>query len=144
MKARGSRNRIARLAGVGMAHLERSPWQILWFFAPLLLLGTLFFWWAAHAGDMPPTGAEAHPAWATGKPFPIAYPRFNPLVYTLENELPLVKFGMDDKWAPDPNLIARGESKTYWWLAGFRWFLILAGWVQGILLTFGITRRFRD
>lgn len=73
-----------------------------------------------------------------------AYPVFNPWVYTLENELPLVRFGMDDKWAPDPNLIANGQGWTYWYLTGWRWGLILAGWAQGILLTIGINRRFRD
>ncbi len=144
MKARTHRNRAARLFGVGMAHLERNPWRILWLFVPLLLLGALIFWLAANAGYMPPTSKDVYSAWATGKPFPIAYPQFNSIVYTLENELPVVKFGMDDKWAPNPNLIAQGKTATYWWLAGFRWFLILAGWVQGILLTFGITRRFRD
>ena len=62
---------------------------------------------------MPPTSEDVYSAWATGKPFPIAYPRFNPIVYTLESELPLVKFGTDEKWAPDPNLIAKGGAGTF-------------------------------
>ena len=93
---------------------------------------------------MPPTSTEAYNAWAAGTPLPIAYPRFNALIYTLENELPLVKFGMDDKWGPDPNLAVRRKFWAYRFLAGFRWFLILAGWVQGVLLTLGVTRRFRE
>ncbi len=126
---------------------------------PLLILlpFVLFFFWGANTyqrawdqGQISPTASDAFiqkPAGASptqASQYAHAYPVFNPWIYTLENELPLVKFGMDDKWAPDPNLIARGEAATYWGLAVFRWFLILAGWVQGILLTFGITRRFRD
>ena len=144
MKVRSSRNPITRSVGIPMAHLERNPWSILWLFLPLLIIGALVFWLGASARVMAPTNKDAYSAWATNERFPLAYPRFNPLVYTLENELPLVKFGMDDKWAPDPNLIVKGDTGTYWSLSIFRWFLILAGWVQGIMLTIGINRRFRD
>jgi hypothetical protein len=144
MKARSLANPTSRSVGILMAHVEKNPWSILWLFLPLLMIGTSVFWWAAVTGKMQPTSADAYFAWASGKPFPVAYPRFNPWVYTLENELPLVKFGMDDKWAPDPNLITRRNANTYWFLACFRWVLILAGWIQGIMLSIGINRRFRD
>ena len=142
--ARESKNPLRRFFGIRLAMLEENPWSILRVFFALLLAGTVLYWWAAETGKMPPTSEDAYAAWSTGKPFPIAYPRFNPLVYSLENELPLVKLGMDDKWAPDSNLIAHGQPTTYWSLAAFRWFLILAGWIQGILLTVGINRRFHD
>jgi len=142
--ARESTNPLERFLAVRLALLEENPWSILRLFFALLLAGTLLYWWAAGTGKMPPTSEDAYSAWATGKPFPIAYPRFNPLVYSLENELPLVKLGVDDKWAPDSNLIVRGRPTTYWSLAAFRWFLILSGWIQGILLTVGINRRFHD
>jgi hypothetical protein len=41
-------------------------------------------------------------------------PRFNPLIYSLANDLPQVKFGLDDKWAPDqtykPDLFVFGRN----------------------------------
>ena len=143
-KAREGKNPLTRRAGMALAHLEENPLRILWAFVLLLAAGTGIFWVAAAGGEMPPTGKDAYAAWASGRPFPIAYPRFNPLVYALENELPVVRFGMDDKWAPDPNLAAHGRFWTYWFLAGARWLLILAGWVQGIVLTIGVSRRFRE
>jgi len=142
LKARASKNPFRRKLGLLLAEIERNPWTIFIVFLPLLLLGTAIFWSSAH--HMPPTNSDASRAWASGTAYPAAYPRFNPLVYTLENELPLIKFGMDDKWAPDPNLSTQGRSGLYWFLVCFRWFLIAAGWVQGILLTVGINRRFRD
>lgn len=144
MKAQTSENPFSRWAWKGMAHLERNPWSILWAFIPLLAIGSLVFWSAANVGMMPPTNAMAYSAWATGKPFPGTYPKFNPLAYTLENELPLVRFGLDDKWAPATNLSSHGKLLLYWLLSSFRICLILAGWVQGVLLTVGINRRFRE
>jgi hypothetical protein len=142
LKARSLKNPVLRWLNLQLAEIERNPWRMFWAFLPLLLLGTAIFWSAAH--HIPPTNSEASRSWASGAAYPAAYPRFNPLVYTLENELPLIKFGMDDKWAPDPNLATQHQSGLYWSLAGFRWFLIAAGWIQGILLTVGINRRFRD
>jgi hypothetical protein len=75
------------------------------------------------------------PKSATILDLPAAYPRFNPVVYTLEKELPLVNFDLDDNWAPDPKLAAQGNWQAYWALAGFRWLLILVGWAQGIVLS---------
>ena len=110
-----------------MAHLEINPWLILSLFLALLMFVTAVSWHAALDGQMPPTSTEAYNAWAAGTPLPIAYPRFNALIYTLENELPLVKFCMDDKSEPDPNLAIRSKFWAYWFQAGFRLFLILAG-----------------
>jgi hypothetical protein len=87
------------------------------------------------------------------------YPRFAPFVYTLENALPLVKLGMDDKWAPDPFhggdawFPGHGWSwclqwlamfNSYWFLAGVRWFLILFGWFQAAVLGAALTSRFKS
>ena len=135
---------------VPLALLSWEPLLILLPFVLILFWGSRTYQQAWDQHEMRPTAADTliqRPVGATdahADEFAHAYPVFNPWIYTLENELPLVRFGMDEKWGPDPNLAARGEAKTYWWLAGFRWFLILGGWIQGILLTFGITRRFRD
>jgi hypothetical protein len=39
---------------------------------------------------------------------------FNPVVYALENVLPVVKLGQDSAWAPDPE--ANGS-----WLPEWKW-----------------------
>lgn len=132
-----------------LALLSWEPLLVLLPFSLILLWGHQTYQKAWDQHQIRPTASNVFIQEPAGTPttqadqYAHAYPVFNPWIYTLENELPLVRFGMDEKWAPDPNL-AQGNAKTYWWLAGFRWFLILAGWVQGILLTFGITRRFRD
>lgn len=144
LRARASRNPLRRTLGLLLAEIERNPWSIFSIFLPLLLLGTVIFWAAASSREIRPTNHDAYGAWLTNEHYELAYPRFNPLLYTLENELPLIKFGIDDKWGPDPNLVTSGNPQLYWFLAGFRWLLIAAGWIQGILLTVGINRRFRD
>jgi hypothetical protein len=135
---------------VCLAFLSWEPLLVLIPFLLILYCGAKTYQQAWDEQLIRPTAAEAwvqKPASSTpprAAQFAGAYPYFNPWIYTLENELPLAKFGMDDKWAADPNLIAQGKAAVYWRLAGLRWFLILAGWAQGILLTLGINRRFHD
>lgn len=132
------------------ALLSWEPLLILVFFALILFWGHQIYQRAWDQHQISPTVADAFTQRPTGSPparpspYAHAYPVFNPWIYTLENELPLVKFGMDDKWAPDPNLITQGNAKAYSSLTRFRLFLIFAGWIQGVLLTLGISRRFRD
>jgi hypothetical protein len=56
------------------------------------------------------------------------YPRFNPLVYSLENDLPLLKLGFDDKWAPDQNYHAKDPIISYENLRWTRVLVVLLGW----------------
>jgi hypothetical protein len=133
-----------------LALFSWEPLLVLFPFLLILCWGAQTYQKADDQNQILPTAADIFvnkapsPAQTQADGYKSAYPVFSPWIYTLENELPLVKFGMDDKWAPDPNLPRKGQARTYWWLAGFRWFLIIAGWVQGILLTLGINRRFHD
>ena len=91
--------------------------------------GSPIFWNAGWKNAMSPTSKDACGVWSQRKPCSVAYPSFNPIVYSVENVLPSVKLGQDEKWAPNPT-----QPATHWWtsygfLAGFPWFLILAGWV---------------
>jgi hypothetical protein len=132
-----------------LAFLSFEPLLVLVPFLLILYCGSQTYRQAWNQHFIRPTAAEAwvqKPA-ASAPPagqFASAYPFFNPWIYTLDNELPLAHFGMDDKWAPDPNLIVEDKAQAYWRLAGLRWFLILAGWAQGILLSLGINRRLND
>ena len=55
------------------------------------------------AGGMVPTDKDACDKFCQpGAPVPEHYPSFSPLVYSVENSLPLVKLGQGNKWQPDP------------------------------------------
>jgi hypothetical protein len=53
----------------------------------------------------------------------------------------VVKLGQDDSWGPDAD---HSSFTLYWSLMGMRWFLILAGYVQGGILAAAVSGRFRS
>jgi hypothetical protein len=63
------------------------------------------------------------------------YPKFNAFVYSLETFLPLVKFGIGERWAPNANLGTAGSVLRY-----YLWIHITAGWVLTTLWLGGLTR----
>ena len=146
-----------RTAAIAFAWLEERPSRILYSIALTLLLGTLIFAGAGpnRSGAMVPTAKDS-----AGRPISGAalayYPRYEPFVYTLDNALPLVKLGMDDKWTPDPNhggdgwfpeyrwLDWLGWFNSYWFLTVSRWLLILSGWFQAAVLGAALTSRFKS
>jgi hypothetical protein len=81
------------------------------------------------------------------------YPKYQPFVYTLENAVPLVKLGMDDKWTPNPSpefcrpwfpkLPYLFFVSTYGILVFTRWFLIVWGWAQATILAAAVADRFK-
>jgi hypothetical protein len=74
----------------------------------------------------------------------MTYPPFNPFIYSLENVLPLVKLGQDDKWAPDAAHKPRVLFASYRLLAWLRWVLIIAGWVQVTVLAAAVGSQFKS
>jgi hypothetical protein len=125
------------------ARLEEQPLRILLPILLLTLLGSFVFKYAEIEGSIAPTNREVYIAWSKGRPYDVAYPRFNPIIYSLENGLPLVKLGQDDKWAPDPIHQSTSWITNYTVLSCFRWFLILAGWAQATVLASAIGSRFK-
>ena len=142
-KAQWRNNPLARELAILFARLEEQPLRILISIAFCVGLGTALFWpMQAHFA---PTSDAAYTATSKtdgkAKDVPLAYPKFQPIVYTLENVLPLVKLGQDDHWGPD----ARSSSSSlYWSLMLMRWFLILAGWAQGVVLAAAVSSRFKS
>jgi hypothetical protein len=77
-------------------------------------------------------------------------------LYTLENSVPLVKLGMDEKWMPDPKhkpqpwfpqfrwLDWLGWFNSYWFLVTSRVLLIFLGWFQAGVLGAALLRRFKE
>ena len=72
-----------------------------------------------------------------------AYPRFNPFIYSLENDLPLVKSGLGDKWEPDQTYKSKNPVVSYQALRWARVLLILCGWFQATVLAAAIGSRFK-
>jgi hypothetical protein len=137
-------NRSTRAWRIGFAKLQQQPF---WVLAPIVLttsLATCLFWLASVRGAMAPTSKEAYIAWSTGSRVDAAYPRFNPFIYSLENDLPLVRFGLDDKWAPDQTYKPKDHIVSYGTLRWARVLLILCGWLQATLLAAAIGSRFKD
>jgi hypothetical protein len=146
----------------GTVHLlEEAPLRILYTIAITLLLGTVVFAGASFRGSMIPTNRDAYDSGqGVAKAAMRHYPPFNPFIYTLENTVPLVKLGMDDKWTPDtqPNptppcdnwcWLSKSANKipifrNYAFLATTRWLLIFAGWFQAAVLGAALTSRFKS
>jgi hypothetical protein len=143
---------------IAFALLEEVPLRICWSIALTLALGTLIFAGADRSGAMfPSVQIQPNAILPDGrvKLLSIHYPPFQPLVYTLENAVPLVKLGMDEKWMPDPKhdpvpwfplvcwLNWLKWFNSYWFLMVSRWGLILGGWVQATILAASVADRFR-
>ena len=131
---------VSRWMQVRFARLEQAPHRIAWYMLFLVLFGACVFKYAELKGAMAPTEKDAYITWSQGEEYTTAYPRFNPVIYALENDLPLIRLGQDDKWAPDANYRPSALIKFLSWL---RWFLIVAGWVQATILVSAIGSRFK-
>lgn len=132
-----------RALALAFAWLEEVPARILYSIAVSLIMGGLIFSHAGSLGALAPTESQAYEAFIKGRPMPAAYPALNPFVYTVENALPLVKLGQDDKWAPDPRYVSSNWLTNYWFLMWVRWSLILFGWFQATVLAAALVSRFK-
>jgi hypothetical protein len=143
VKARSS-GRIMRVSKVVFAKLQQQP---LWILLPIILttsIATGLFGIAGAKGAIAPTNKDAYAAWSKGTTLAASYPRFNPLVYSLENDLPLLKLGFDDKWAPDQNYHAKDPIISYETLHWARALVVLLGWFQATVLAAAIGLRFKN
>jgi hypothetical protein len=134
---------LARNWAIAFAWLEEVPLRILYSITLTVLLGWFIFGHGGSRGALAPTDAKAYAAFISGAPLPAAYPTLNPFVYTLENALPLVKLGQDERWAPDQRHSPTGPLTNYWFLMWSRWLLILAGWFQATVLAAALSSRFK-
>jgi hypothetical protein len=115
------------------------PLWAFWEVVGLSALGWIIYRRGYLAGNVVPTDRDAYRSFkASGQP-PGHYSSFAPLIYSVENSLPLVKLGQADRWQPDPNLqisvMQRPNLKTSlgpqkhwpWWLKWLRGSLVLCG-----------------
>jgi hypothetical protein len=134
---------LSRATQTAFAWVEEAPPRILWFVGVTFVLFASIFWYAGAKGALAPTEKDAYEAFVAGAPLKGAYPRLNPFVYTLENALPLVKLGQDDKWAPDPGFPSKQLATNYWFLMWSRWILVIWGWFQAGILGAAVIERFK-
>jgi hypothetical protein len=86
-----------------------------------------------------------NPAQALDTAWVRRYPKFDPVVYSLDTLLPLVSFHQEDHWTPS----GRGQS---WGISWWGWFVkniylplhIAAGWVIATLFVASFTRLMRS
>ena len=119
-------------ASIGYGYFPgRAIWEIL----GLTALGWIIYRRSYLAGTMAPSDKEAYKDFkdpAVG--IPANYPKFSPLIYSVENSLPLVKLGQGDKWHPDPPWLTVPPQKRAATEFAYRakW-----GWVPGMLRSGG-------
>ncbi len=151
------------------AWLEENPLRIAYSILFALTLGTLVFAGAVRSGAMIET-VQTQPAMIatyvesakgsarkpdeSNKPVSIHYTSFQPFIYTLENAVPLVKLGMDERWMPDLQHQPQPWCSIGWldwlkwfnsygFLVWFRWLLIVWGWAQATILAASLADRFK-
>lgn len=144
---------------IAFAWLEEAPLRICWSIALTLMVGTLIFAGAFSSGAMlASVQIQPNAVLPNGesKNLSAHYPLSQPFLYTLENAVPLVKLGMDEKWMPDPKYEHRPWFPQVRWLNGMKWFssywllvasrvlLIFLGWFQAGVLGAVLLRRFKE
>jgi hypothetical protein len=155
---------------IAFAWLEEDLLRILLPISCTVALGTLVFAGAVRSGAMIET-VQTQPAMIStysesakgaprksdesDKPVSIHYTSFQPFIYTLENAVPLVKLGMDERWMPDLQHQPRPWFPRHPWLDGLKWFnsygflvwsrwlLILSCWFQATVLAAALADRFK-
>jgi hypothetical protein len=143
------------------AWLEEAPIRICWSIVFTLMVGTLIFAGAFNSGAMiasvqvQPNALLPRPS-GESRNLSAHYPLSQSFLYTLENALPLVKLGMDEKWMPDSKhkpqpwfpqfrwLDWLGWFNSYWFLVWSRVLLICLGWFQAGVLGAALLRRFKE
>jgi hypothetical protein len=160
---------LNRSWSIAFAWLEENPLRIGYSILFTLALGALVFAGAVRSGAMIETvqtqpamiatyaesakGAARKPG-ESNKPVSIHYTSFQPFIYTLENAVPLVKLGMDERWMPDAQHQPQPWCRIGWldwlkwfnsygFLVWFRWLLIVWGWAQATILAASVADRFR-
>lgn len=127
------------------------PLRAVWLLMALVIVGSLTYSLGYRSGSVVPTQKDAYVVFESGCFPPPEYERFHPLPYSLENSFPLVKLGIQEKWAPAPDMAintcipARIDSwprrffTSAKFLRYFRWIQISLGWVLTTLFVGGVT-----
>jgi hypothetical protein len=106
----------------------------------LMLIGWGVFAGARSAGALAPKDQKAYDIFKTSGHAPSYYEPFSPLVFSIENSLPLVRLGQIDYWQPDPSPSPGHPLLTApRLLFGFQRLQVLLGWVLATLFVAGVS-----
>jgi len=151
-----------RQRGVLLALAAVYPARAFYCLGGLTALGWILHRRAQRVGAMVPKDKDAYTKFRANGRAPEYYPPFSPLIYTIENCVPVVKFGQDDRWQSDPNPQPRTCSRAAavgrgaWlknvllvrlpgWVTSsvalrwFRWIMIGFGWLLTLFFVAGVT-----
>ena len=117
------------------------PLRALMGLAIMVILGWGVYAGARAAGMMVPKDPQAYAYFKQNRQAPGFYEPLVPLVFSLENSLPLVKLGQTDYWRPDPapEHAGGGWMSSTGLLFGFLRLQILLGWILATLFIAGVT-----
>jgi hypothetical protein len=128
----------------------RPLWAFRWILG-LTVLSCILYGGSFLDGGMVPTDKDAYLEFKDQRDVPGYYPKFSPVIYSLENSLPLVKLGQADKWQPAPAPSAAQPPLEGWikrfdrfivpprFLRRFLWVQILLGWLLATLFLAGVS-----
>jgi hypothetical protein len=138
------------------------PRRVIWYLGGLAALGWIVHRRALRVGAMAPTDKDAYTEFHdSGGKVPARCQPFHPLIYSIENCIPLVKLGQDERWQPDPapkhceltvvggkarrvvdsvlDFVVRDWAVTPAVLRWFRWIMIGLGWLLATFFVAGLT-----
>jgi hypothetical protein len=116
-----------------------NPLLAVYWMAGLSGLAWILYRRAYLAGNIVPKEDGAYESFKRDGQPPDHYARFAPLVYAVENSLPLVKLGQEDTWHPEPNAEnALSRQRSWPTSLGRPRVWIRLRWLQSILVSCGL------
>ena len=117
----------------------------------MVIVGSVVYERGYEAGSIVPTEKDAYESFAKYKRVPEHYEPFHALPYSLENSFPLVRLGVQDKWAPASDVQGSTWQPHTWssrfllpittagFVRWFRWVQICFGWILTTLFVAGVS-----
>lgn len=118
-----------------------EPANAFWGLLGVGAVGALLYWRADRMRKMAPKDKDAYSAAKAGDSLPSHYPRFNAIIFSLENTFPFVRFGQTEKWQADPDAVDHAtpwilRRRTLRWVI---WIQVIVGWLLATLFVAGIS-----
>ena len=113
-----------------------KPWRVfVRFIIPFIIIGYGFFSWADYLQIMQPSKERVYMSeeFKDSGEIPAVYPKFSPLVYSVDTFVPFVNLHQENYWLPD------ASTRDGWWFRLYLWLHIALGWVFSTLAALSLT-----